>query len=243
MVQRSATLTAGLVRWSSRTIANDHDGSEAGSLLSRPFRRGASIHPAFSRRLIPLVVASTRRGLSAVEPERLAHFEALRTLPVNHACSPADARSRIALYRTRIDEGFAMLADSDLSQVGFQVFVNDGEPLLTLLLGNLEHLVNHKHQLFTYLMRDRPGCGHARPLPISRRGVTSESASGCRLSDVGPEPAHIPATGRSRGFALDHVGGDLVTAGRSARIGQHFATLRVLSAAFERCKQSKRPDA
>ena len=24
-------------------------------------------------------------------------------------------------------------------------------PILTLLLGNLEHLINHKHQLFTYL--------------------------------------------------------------------------------------------
>ena len=32
--------------------------------------------------------------LSAVEPERLAHFEALRALPVNHECSPADALTR-----------------------------------------------------------------------------------------------------------------------------------------------------
>ncbi len=24
-------------------------------------------------------------------------------------------------------------------------------PIATLLLGNLEHLINHKHQLFTYL--------------------------------------------------------------------------------------------
>jgi len=31
------------------------------------------------------------------------------------------------------------------------VFVKEGETLLTLLLGNLEHLINHKHQLFTYL--------------------------------------------------------------------------------------------
>ena len=29
------------------------------------------------------------------------------------------------------------------------VFVPDGEPVLTLLLGNLEHLINHKHELFT----------------------------------------------------------------------------------------------
>ena len=31
------------------------------------------------------------------------------------------------------------------------VFVLAGESILTLLLGNLEHLINHKHQLFTYL--------------------------------------------------------------------------------------------
>jgi hypothetical protein len=31
------------------------------------------------------------------------------------------------------------------------VFVEDGETVLTLLLGNLEHLINHKHQLFTFL--------------------------------------------------------------------------------------------
>ena len=31
------------------------------------------------------------------------------------------------------------------------VFVPQGESILTLLLGNLEHLINHKHQLFTYL--------------------------------------------------------------------------------------------
>jgi len=31
------------------------------------------------------------------------------------------------------------------------VFVTNGESLLTLLLSNLEHLVNPKHQLFTYL--------------------------------------------------------------------------------------------
>jgi hypothetical protein len=31
------------------------------------------------------------------------------------------------------------------------VFVPEGEPLLTILLGNLEHLVNHKYQLFFHL--------------------------------------------------------------------------------------------
>jgi DinB superfamily len=89
--------------------------------------------------------------LVAVEPERLAHFSELRNLPVNHACSPADAISRIALYRERIEEGFALLADSDLARTLPTVFAEHGEPVLTLLLDNLEHLINHKHQLFTYL--------------------------------------------------------------------------------------------
>lgn len=31
------------------------------------------------------------------------------------------------------------------------VFVPSGEAVLTVLLGNLEHLLNHKHQLFFYL--------------------------------------------------------------------------------------------
>ena len=90
-------------------------------------------------------------ALAAAEPERLAHFAELRKLPVNHACSPDEAGGRIALYRKRIDEGFALLDDAALSRPLVTVFVKDGEPLLTLLLGNLEHLINHKHELFTYL--------------------------------------------------------------------------------------------
>ena len=31
------------------------------------------------------------------------------------------------------------------------VFVPEGETLMTLLLGNLEHLLNHKYQVFLYL--------------------------------------------------------------------------------------------
>jgi DinB superfamily len=89
--------------------------------------------------------------LAAVEPERLAHFSELRNLPVNHACSRGDAIRRMALYRARIDEGFALLDDANLGRTVSTVFVKHAEPLLTLLLGNLEHLINHKHQLFTYL--------------------------------------------------------------------------------------------
>ena len=89
--------------------------------------------------------------LVAANPEQLAHFNGLRQMPVNHSCEVSEARDRIALYRTHIDEGFRLLRDTDLTRRLPTVFVSDGETVLTLLLGNLEHLVNHKHQLFTYL--------------------------------------------------------------------------------------------
>jgi hypothetical protein len=89
--------------------------------------------------------------LYAAHPEELAHFAGLRTLPVNFACNPDEARERIGLYKAHIDEGFAMLRDDDLARNLPTVFVAEGEPVLTLLLGNLEHLINHKHQLFMYL--------------------------------------------------------------------------------------------
>ena len=89
--------------------------------------------------------------LAAFEPQRLSHFAELQQLPVNHRCSPAEASKRLADYRAHVDEGFALLTDADLARRLPTVFVTDGETLLTLLLGNMEHLINHKHQLFTYL--------------------------------------------------------------------------------------------
>ena len=89
--------------------------------------------------------------LGAAHPERLRHFEQLRELPVNHRCGKDEARERIGVYRARIEEGFGLLRDADLSRRLRTVFVSDGEAILTLILGNLEHLINHKHQLFTYL--------------------------------------------------------------------------------------------
>ena len=89
--------------------------------------------------------------LLAAEPERCAHFERLKGLPVNHRCPPAEAKERAGQYRTAIHEGFTFIDDSSLARKIPTVFVKDGEPLMTLLLGNLEHLVNHKHQLFMYL--------------------------------------------------------------------------------------------
>jgi hypothetical protein len=90
-------------------------------------------------------------ALCAAEPERLKHFDRLRDLAVNHACRPPEARERIKVYFERIQEGFALLEDASLGRKIPTVFVPEGETLLTLLLGNLEHLVNHKHQLFMYL--------------------------------------------------------------------------------------------
>lgn len=89
--------------------------------------------------------------LYAAYPERLQHFDALRHLPVNHACDPVAACERIGLYRLHIKEGFGLLADADLGRKLPTVFVAEGETVLALLLGNLEHLINHKHQLFMYL--------------------------------------------------------------------------------------------
>ena len=89
--------------------------------------------------------------LYAAHPGELAHFAELQTLPVNFACGTDEAHERIAIYRVRIAEGFAVLRDSDLGRKLPTVFVPDGESVLTLLLGNLEHLINHKHQLFMHL--------------------------------------------------------------------------------------------
>ncbi len=89
--------------------------------------------------------------LLAAKGDSLRHFLELRKLPVNHSCAPHEARLRIDAYRNAIHEGFALLHDQDLAARVPTVFVRDGEALLTLLLGNLEHLVNHKYQLFMYL--------------------------------------------------------------------------------------------
>jgi uncharacterized damage-inducible protein DinB len=89
--------------------------------------------------------------LYAAYPQSLGHFAALRELPVNGVCAPAEARARIAVYRSHLEQGFAVLADADLGRKLPTLFVADGEPVLTLLQGNVEHLMNHKHQLFMYL--------------------------------------------------------------------------------------------
>lgn len=89
--------------------------------------------------------------LHAAHPGELAHFGEVQKLRVNFACSPDEARERIELYRARVAEGFGAVCDGELGRLLPTVFVPEGEAVLTLLLGNLEHLINHKHQLFVYL--------------------------------------------------------------------------------------------
>jgi len=89
--------------------------------------------------------------LYALHPDRLGHFTRLRELEVNHCCGIEEARLRIQDYKACIEEGFALTDDEDLSRRIPTVFVSEGETILTLLLGNLEHLINHKYQLFFYL--------------------------------------------------------------------------------------------
>jgi hypothetical protein len=92
-------------------------------------------------------------ALYAAQPQRLAHFQQLRELPVNLSISPREFCSRLETYRSRIAEGFALLEDAGLAQSIPTVFAPAGVTLLTLLLGNLEHLINHKRQLFEFLKR------------------------------------------------------------------------------------------
>ncbi len=89
--------------------------------------------------------------LYAVYPKDLAHFTHLRALPVNHPCAIEEARQRMGEYMRHIGEGFRLLSDQDLARHIPTVFAPGGEAVLTVLLGNLEHLINHKHQLFFYL--------------------------------------------------------------------------------------------
>ena len=88
---------------------------------------------------------------NAAFPGQLGHLAQLQSLPVNHACEPQEALDRLREYTIHIEQGFDLCTDHDLKRMIPSVFVPEGESLLTLLLGNLEHLINHKYQLFFYL--------------------------------------------------------------------------------------------
>jgi len=84
-------------------------------------------------------------------PVELANFAELRLLSVNQFCSAEEAGRGIKRYAAHIERGFRRCSDADLARRIPTVFVPEGEMLVTLLLGNLEHLLNHKYQLFLYL--------------------------------------------------------------------------------------------
>lgn len=89
--------------------------------------------------------------LYALHPNRMARMAELRRQVTNHRCDAEEAHARIRAYASHIEEGFAVADDEDLRRPLPTVFVPQGEAALTLLLGNLEHIINHKHQLFIYL--------------------------------------------------------------------------------------------
>ena len=84
-------------------------------------------------------------------PEQLADFVDLRSMTPSESCSPEEARTKINLYAAQIQRGFWCCSDQDLARRIPTVFAPEGQPLLTILLGNLEHLTNHKYQLFFHL--------------------------------------------------------------------------------------------
>jgi len=90
-------------------------------------------------------------ALHAAFPEQLRELAGLRELQVDHFCGEDETRERIALYARAIEAGFEWCKDEDLGRRVQTVFVSGGETLMTLLLGNLEHTLNHKYQLFFYL--------------------------------------------------------------------------------------------
>jgi len=90
-------------------------------------------------------------ALYAAFPEKLGAMAELRDLKVDHFCGPEEASGRIREYAATIEGGFACCSDEDLGRRVKTVFVPEGETLMTLLLGNLEHTMNHKYQMFFYL--------------------------------------------------------------------------------------------
>jgi hypothetical protein len=113
-------------------------------LGSRPLEGGWSFEQLLEHLLVSL--AGFCAVLAAAYPDELAHFQRLRS-----ARPSGNFAERAGVYRAHIEEGFGLLSDEALNKMIPTVFVPAGESVLTLLLGNLEHLINHKHQLFTYL--------------------------------------------------------------------------------------------
>jgi uncharacterized damage-inducible protein DinB len=84
-------------------------------------------------------------------PAQLADFAELRSMAIPESLSPQEARAKMKLYAVQIERGFRCCTSDDLARRIPTAFVSEGQTLLSILLGNLEHLINHKYQLFSYL--------------------------------------------------------------------------------------------
>ncbi len=89
--------------------------------------------------------------LQAVHPENRRPMADLQAQLASPPASVTDFQARLQTSAAHIATGFASLTNDDLERAIPTVFVPQGEAVLSLLLGNFEHLVNHKFQLFFYL--------------------------------------------------------------------------------------------
>ena len=141
----------------------DHNIEKTAQLISLLRPAQLSHHPAVPTGCTPVVTLGHLLGhlldcmagfcaaFYVAFPKRLASLQNLRKSEVNHFCEPKEALARIRVYRREIARGFWICTDNDLKRKLRTVFQPDGEPLAAILLANLEHLLNHKYQLFFYL--------------------------------------------------------------------------------------------
>ncbi len=87
----------------------------------------------------------------AAFPIEFGDFDKLREMSLNGSWSAEEASKGLRMFAGYIARGFELCSDADLARKIPTVFVPEGETLATLLLGNLEHLNNHKYQMFLYL--------------------------------------------------------------------------------------------
>jgi DinB superfamily len=124
-----------LLEWRPKLPTHVPEASDLGHLLSHLLECLSGFCAAFYRAF----------------PVELADFLELRAIAIGNSCSPIEAQEKIKLYQAQIQRGFRCCKDSDLSTRIPTIFVPEGQTLLAVLLGNLEHLNNHKYQLFFYL--------------------------------------------------------------------------------------------
>lgn len=90
-------------------------------------------------------MVDTMAGFCAALGKRREGWEWGRTAAI------VESRSWFAGFREDASARLLELDDEGLRRVVPTAFAPEGQPLLTVLLANLAHLINHKHQLFTYL--------------------------------------------------------------------------------------------